>query len=248
MVVYDYELNLSLQEYFYFQECPQKFRLYRILNPLPMKNSFQTTKRTISEYILRGYNETELEGIKLHQFFATFHQLYAYCISKGIIPPEIKAKKELLNFWNYQQQRYITCRGTYYWKPLYTELALMTKKQRGIVDCLEIINENGDLRLIDYKKSQNSMDFEALQFYALLVEEFMIENNWEDLTLKEVGCYYYSIGKLEVQPYPSGLKKVVENKIQQILQKIEAENFFLKKESCAQCQLRMICHIDQGEK
>ena len=51
----------------------------------------------------------------------------------------------------------------------------MTDKQRGIIDCLEFINCDEELRLVDYKKNKSRTDLESLCFYAILLGDFMIE-------------------------------------------------------------------------
>ena len=239
MVIHDNELNLSLEEFQYFQECPQKFRLYRILNPLPDKETFLKKKRPIKEYELRNFSEDEMNGIKYHHFFSTFHLNYEYSIKRNSLPPELLTKPVYSLFWKYQQQRYKESLENYSWYPLVTEFNIMNKSQRGIIDCVEFINNDEELRIIDYKKNKHKNDLESLYFYAFLLDDYLIEMNWDGLTIKEIGCYYYLNGELNIEEYNFTIK----NKITKKLNEIKKENFILKKENCERCDLQIVCKI-----
>ena len=243
LVVEDYELNLSLKEYFYYQECPQKFRFYRILNPLPNKEVFLTDKRSIEEYRKRGYSDNEMNGIKLHQFFANFHQKYYLSIENNLVPKEFAVEHIKLLFWKYQQIRYQKSIGEFSWTPLWTELSIMSKTQRGIIDCIELTNNDEELRIIDYKKNKHKNDLESLYFYALLLEDYMNEMNCEGLKIGEIGCYYYLNGELNVEEYDFVIKNKIIEKINCILIEIRSENFILKKANCSNCVLQIVCKI-----
>ncbi len=121
----------------------------------------------------------------------------------------------------------------------------MTEKQRGIIDCLEFTNSDEELRLIDYKKNKNETDLETLYFYAILLEEFMWEKNWEDLFLKEVGCYYYSTGELMVEKFNIDSKNKMEEKIQDSLEEIKNGNFEFNHRSCNNCNFKIVCEIER---
>ena len=86
MVVLAYELNLSLQEYFYYQECPMEFRIHRILNPIPYQSAFQSQEYSIEQYRLRGYPDHIIEGIELHAFFKNFYERYYQSITNNRVP------------------------------------------------------------------------------------------------------------------------------------------------------------------
>jgi len=246
LVVQDYELNLSLQEYLLYQECPAKFRIYRMLNPLPNKPAFlNAPKRSLDEYIARGYKKQELDGIKFHLFASTFHQFYGRSIQQNIQPDEFIENRYYSYFWKYQRQRYLECDGKYPWMPFQTELSAMSEKQRGIIDCLEFINNDEEIRLIDYKKNKNGTDFESLYFYANLFDDFKFEMNWEGIEIKEIGYYYYSSGELAVQKYNINLKEKISDKIRSIQEKIKNIEFKCVKKSCINCNFKIICEIEK---
>ena len=246
MVIQDKELNLSLEEFQLFQECPQKFRLYRILNPVPNKETFLKKKRPIQEYRLRNYSEEEMKGIKYHHFFSTFHPNYEYSIKKNSIEPKLLADPIHSLFWKYQLQRYKENIGKYPWQPLVTEFNIMIESQRGIIDSIDFINNDEELRLIDYKTEKQKGDLEALYFYAILLDDFMEEKNWDGLEISEVGCYYYINGELSVVDYKYKMKEKLLEKILSTLEKIKEENFELKSNSCYKCDLKIICGIVKG--
>ena len=132
------------------------------------------------------------------------------------------------------------------WKPLQTEFAVMTKKQRGIIDSIEFINNNGELRILDYKKNKHPNDRELLYFYANLLEDFMGELDWEDLVVTEIGCYYYQAGNLYLEKYDLDEQKDMKEKIKAITNEIENENLPLIKDNCSNCQYQMICKIEEN--
>jgi len=244
LVVQDFVLNLSLQEYLFYQECPAKFRIYRILNPLPNKPAFlNAPKRSLDEYIARGYKKQELDGIKFHLFVSTFHQLYGQSIIQNTLPDELAGHHYHSLFWRYQQQRFSESEGKYPWLPFQIEFSAMTEKQRGIIDCIEFINNDEDLRIIDYKKNEHETDVESLYFYVALLEDFFSEMNWEGLKIKEVGCYYYNTGKLCVQTYNKNYLKKIEKKIAIIQEKIRNMNLHCNENSCLSCDFKIICKI-----
>lgn len=69
-------------------------------------------------------------------------------------------------------QRHLDSKGEYLWLPFQNESPAMTKTQRGIIDYIEYINNDEELRIVDYKKSKNDNDLESLYFYANLLGDF----------------------------------------------------------------------------
>ncbi|MHA1738978.1 MAG: PD-(D/E)XK nuclease family protein [Candidatus Heimdallarchaeota archaeon] len=161
------------------------------------------------------------------------------------LPVELSDNRYQTLFWKYQQQRYIECDGKYPWTPFQNEFSAMTEKQRGIIDCIEFCNNDEELRIIDYKKNEHETDMESLYFYAILLEDFLFEMNWEDLKLKEICCYYYSIGKLDIQKYNKNKRNVIDRKINDIQDRIRNLNFHCVEESCLKCNFKIICEIEK---
>jgi len=249
IVVLDYEINLSASELLLFMECPQKFRLYRILNPLPKKDTFMSSNdRTISSYELRGYDDELVKKIKYHKFFETFHKKYAKVIH-NTIPPEDIAKDDIcLLYWYEQQKRYFEVDDLCYWYPSSKELKLMTEKKRGKIDCLELCENKNGFRLIDYKPTPNQNDQLLLLFYANLFNEYREENpNEEEFVydIVEVGCYYYEMGIKSAQNLKEKERQAFERIFTDIIGKIANEEFFTNESTCWNCKFKYFCKIEQ---
>ncbi len=249
MVVLDYELNLSATEFLLFSECPQKFRLYRILNPLPRKDVFlSSSNRTISSYELRRYDEDVVNKIKYHKFFETFHETYAQVIHNTIPPKEIAEDDICLLYWHEQQKKYFEVEDLYYWYPVSKELKLMTENKRGKIDCLELCENKNGLRLIDYKQTPDLINQLSLLFYASLFNEYREENPNEEefeLDILEIGCYYYEMGIKRVQNLKENKSQVFDRLFADTLGKIANEEFFINKSSCWNCNFKYFCKIEQ---
>ena len=84
-----------------------------------------------------------------------------------------------------------------------------------------------------------------MYFYAILLEDFIIELDWEDLDISEIGCYYYQKGVLSVERIDLELKKEIRNKINSALEIIRREELVLQDRSCDKCNLKVICDIEK---
>ena len=249
MVVLDYELNLSKTEYLYYLECPQKFRLHRILNPIPSKTTFMNTKRSSSNYVLRGYQDENLDGIISHSFFETFHRKYYDKITEQNPPEEIANHRIKSPYWDHQQKKYFE--DTDHWAPVHTELRLMTERQRGIIDCVEFSNTKKGFKLIDYKPEPSPNDKQSLIFYLNLCNEFRKENKDDDRLLYdivEIGCYYYQTGEERIFDIQEEELNLFEERMKQIILEIKQENLPLNRDSCVNCNLKMVCKIEESRR
>jgi len=251
MVVKEYELNLSATEFVYFLECPQKFRLYRMLNPVPDKDDFMENRRTNSSYKSRGYTGSKEKGREYHLFFETFHKRFAEVITEKIPPEEIQVDNVKLLYWVIQQEKYLKAKEHYYWYPFATEVRLMTEKQRGIIDCLELCETKNGLRLLDYKSTPESNDELTLLFYSNLLNDYRMENVEDDrfdYEVVEIGNYYYQISKRKIynltEEHNSSFVRIFKNTIENIVK----EEFYRNKNSCWNCDFRIICKIEEGKK
>jgi len=250
VVVKEYELNLSATEFVYFLECPQKFRLYRMLNPVPDKEDFMENRRTNSSYKLRGYKGSKDKGIGYHLFFETFHKEYAKVITEKIPPVEIQEDNVKLLYWVIQQEKYLEAKKLYYWYPFATELRLMTEKQRGIIDCLELCETKNGLRLLDYKPTPEPNDELTLLFYANLLNDYRLENVEDerfDYKVIEIGNYYYQMGVSEIYNLTEMKNSVFNKTFSNMLEEITNENFYPNKSSCWNCNFRIICKIEPSK-
>ncbi len=243
----EYELNLSATEFLYFLNCSQKFRLYRILNPLPYKSDFMNSRRSITSYEKRGYKGKKYDGIKYHHFFETFHREYAKVITNPIPPEEIQSDNIKLLYWVNQQEKYYETREDCYWYPFEREVRLMTEKQRGKIDCIELCEDKNGLRLIDYKPTPEPNDYLTLLFYAKLLNEYRLENTEDerfDYEVLEVGCYYYEMGVKKVYNLTEENRLTFEWILTNTQEKISKKEFFLNKSSCWNCNFKTICKIE----
>ncbi len=244
----DFELNLSATEFLYFLDCPQKFRLYRILNPLPYKSDFiYSSNRTIAHYKKRGYKGKKYDGIKYHRFFETFHKEYAGFITNQIPPIEIQEDNVMLLYWVIQQEKYFEAKEECYWYPFEKEVRLMTEKQRGKIDCIELCENKNGLRVIDYKPTPDSNDNLSLLFYAKLFNDYRLEDTEEekfDFEVLEVGCYYYEMGAKKIYDLTEENSLTFERILKNTQGKISNNEFFKNKNSCWNCGFKTICRIE----
>ena len=245
MVVLDYELNLSKTEFLYYLECPQKFRIHRILNPIPYKTTFMNTRRKTSNYILRNYSGKNIDGIINHSFFDTFHKKYWNRITESEPPDEIASNQIKLLYWQYQQKKYFD--DPEHWIPFQMELRLMTERQRGIIDCVEVCSDKNGLRIIDYKSKPHSTDKQALLFYANLLNEYRIENwDYDNLLYNsaEMSCYYYVSGEERIYTLREQDLVVFKELLSNIFDEISNEEFTFKT-TCFNCDYLDICQIQR---
>ena len=250
MVVKEYELNLSATEFLYFLECPQKFRLYRMLNPVPEKEDFMGNRRTNSSYKLRGYKGSKEKGLGYHLFFETFHKEYAKVITEKIPPVEIQEDNVKLLYWVIQQEKYLEAKKLYYWYPFATEVRLMTEKHRGIIDCLELCETKSGLRLLDYKPTPEPNDELTILFYANLLNDYRLENSEEerfDYEVVELGNYYYQMGVRKIYNLSEDNNSSFESIFENILEEIAYEEFYPNTKSCWNCDFRIICKLEIGK-
>ncbi|NHJ86898.1 MAG: PD-(D/E)XK nuclease family protein, partial [Asgard group archaeon] len=200
--------------------CSQKFRIHRILNPLPSKAAFMKKRRSRTSYFIRDFGDKNLQGIIDHTFFETFHREYWQRITEPEPPDEITSNEIKLLFWLHQQKRFET--DPDYWMPFCNELRLMTKRQRGSIDCLEMCVNGEGIRLIDYKAKPHTNDRLELIFYANLFNDYRLENEENDAfvyDIIEIGCYYYELGydiickitEQELVNFSDELKIIFEN-------------------------------------
>jgi len=249
IVVMDYELNLSASEFLLFLECPQKFRLYRMLNPLPRKEVFMNSRdRTISSYKKRGYDEGLIKRLKNHKFFETFHKTYAAVINNTVPPEEIVEDNIYLLYWIEQQEKYQEVSDLCYWYPAYKEIRLMTDKMRGKIDCIELCESKEGFRLLDYKPVPNQNDNILLLFYARLFNKYVEENPNEDgfeYKVLEVGCYYYTMGLRSVTSLTDISTKAFDKYYKNAIRKIANQEFYPKKQACWNCDYKYFCKIEQ---
>lgn len=218
-----------------------------MLNPVPDKEDFMENRRTNSSYKLRGYKESREKGLDYHLFFETFHKEYVKVITEKVPPVEIQEDNVKLLYWVIQQEKYLEAKKLYYWYPFETEVRLMTEKQRGIIDSLELCETKNGFRLLDYKPTPEPNDELTLLFYANLLNDYRLENVEDerfDYKVIEIGNYYYQMGVKESYNLTELNNAKFEKAFSSILEKIADENFYLEKSSCWNCSFRIICKIE----
>lgn len=245
MSVEFYELNLSLQEYLYFQECPQKFRIHRLLNPVPYKMSFESHNYSLEQYRLRGYNDTFLEGIEMHEFFKNFHETYKLSIISNKFPEILSNNKAKSIYWFIQRDRFHQLENKNLWAPFKSEFKIMSEKQRGSIDCLEFCSRDENFSLLDYKRKPYTNDKELLLFYLVLLQDYIIENDLDIPEISLIGCYYYETGRYRTFNINEDEIQFFNKKLDKIRQDILEVNLEFKENNCINCRYTDICKIEQ---
>ena len=251
LVVMDYELNLSATEFMLFLECPQKFRIYRILNPLPDRETFLNSRRTISSYKLRGYKGKKMNAIGYHHFFEIFHRKYAKVIHQKVPPEEVCEDNIKLMYWVIQQEKYLLIHEDCYWYPVDTEIRLMTDNKRGQIDCLELCEDKNGFRIIDYKSIPHQNDLLVLLFYASLFNDSRLKDEdygKYDYDILELDCYYYEIGKHKIYNITNKNRNMFDRIFTENLEKIANQEFSLNEKICWSCDFKPICSIEVGRR
>ncbi|MHA1305240.1 MAG: PD-(D/E)XK nuclease family protein [Candidatus Heimdallarchaeota archaeon] len=244
----DYELNLSATEFLYFLECPQKFRIYRMLNPIPTKDGFVNSRsRSLTSYKMRGYDKNKEKGLAYHKYFETFHKEYSLEIMNKTPPEEVTEDDVKLLFWIIEQEKYLKASDHNEWFPQATEIKLMTNRQRGKIDRIEFSKDNSGLKLIDYKPVPEPNDHLLMLFYANLLKNYRIENKEVDKFVYdavEIGCYYYSMGIERAFELTDEYMSNFVFTYTECLNKIANIEFFRNKRFCWNCQYKIICKIE----
>jgi hypothetical protein len=199
-----------------------------MLNPVPAPNTFMSARRSLENYHLRGFNQQTLKGLEYHTFFEQFHRKYFPIITEAP-PSEILVNPVKHRYWLQQQKRYYDV-DLDYWFPHRTELSLMTKQQRGRIDCLMLCPNREGFQLIDYKSRPSPTDETSLLFYVQLIKVYQQENNNGEHPIIEgeiieAGCYYYDLG-IE-QKFDVTEQQLAEflQEFQLVLTQIAEENF-----------------------
>jgi len=203
--------------------------------------------RTLAHYKKRGYKGKKNKGIEYHHFFETFHKKYAKIITNPKPPEEIQEDNVKLLYWVIQQEKYLETKESCNWYPFGREVRLMTEKQRGKIDCIELCEEKTGLRLIDYKPTPKPNDHLTLLFYACLLNEYRLENTEEerfDYEVLEIGCYYYEMGVKKIFDLKEVNRLAFEKILKNTQEKILNNEFFLNKSSCWNCKFKSICKIE----
>ncbi|MBD3190373.1 MAG: hypothetical protein GF308_07000 [Candidatus Heimdallarchaeota archaeon] len=244
-----FALNLCWEEFLYYQTCPQKFRIHRLLNPVPDPSTFMTTRRPLKSYALRGYSPQTLEGLEYHRFFEQFHRKYFPMITNEQPPPEILLDDVKHCYWLQQQKKYCELDAEY-WFPRMTEVSLMTSHQRGRIDCLHYCPDKDGLRLTDYKPRPSPDDELSLLFYAQLVNSYRQENKyleyeWIEMDVVEASCYYYKVGRERVVEVTEEKLTAVTQELEETLTHIADELFPFQTKRCWSCNYQPICQLEQ---
>ena len=167
-------INLSKTEFTAYLECPFKYYLIQDLNR--NKPYGPRGKRDYSKFA------SELQyGMSWHKWLMYFHSNYEDNIISDIYPFEgdksLEAKL-MKQFYEWEKETYAM--NHEFWHPIVVEQYLENKHYRGIIDRIDLLNSNGDIRIIEYKSRPGNFDQKELMFYAVLLSQN--KETIEDLT------------------------------------------------------------------
>lgn len=141
MLEKDFTLNKT--EFVAYLKCPFLFyltrELYKKSNSLPRIN-------------INDYESFLQNGIKKHRWLRFFYKKYATDILNGIYPAlPINERNETWKkqFIEFEINRYNS--NPIFWKPAAVELYLSNSKYSGKIDRIDVINEDGHCRIVEYK-------------------------------------------------------------------------------------------------
>ncbi len=187
MLEKDFKLNKT--EFINYLKCPLLFYLTKEL----FTHSKSLPRINFSDY------ETFLQaGIEKHLWLQCFYQKYAANIQNGAYP--VLSEKEKNKPW---KQQFIAFEINQYendpdfWEPVSVEIFLENEKYCGKIDRIDLLNDEGHCRIVEYKSLPSEFDEEELLFYTVLLTDLLPYQKLPNITkVSEIGIYYYTSGEL----------------------------------------------------
>lgn len=186
-------------------------------------------------------------GIKWHKWFENYYTEYSHCVRQNLPPPKgdsIEDDQIIAMFHRLELERYHT--NPDLWFPLARELYTQSDFYRGTIDRLDLLNLNGDCRIVDYKSAPKLFDNQEMMFYAYLITQELdtLKKDYPITSVKEVSNYYYATGEFRVRAITPDDLATFEQFLQSIRDEIMEPNW-LRKEDCNQldinCLYKPIC-------
>ncbi|MFX1538448.1 MAG: PD-(D/E)XK nuclease family protein [Promethearchaeota archaeon] len=234
------DFNLSKTEFKAYLECPLKFYLIKSQNynlPLGPRG-----RRDYSQF-----SSEKQEGMYWHYWFMDFYKTYKEDIKTGAPAPtdELPHKTFIMTaFYQLELKRFRD--NPHFWCPLATELYLQSEYYRGTLDRIDLLNTQGDSRVVEYKARPGVFDRDELLFYALLLSQKLADEELlQSVTaVKEIAVYYYRLGEFQAERITLKDLQLFEQRLQTIIEEIFQPNW-VRKEGCdghnKDCSYSCIC-------
>ncbi|MGC9777623.1 MAG: PD-(D/E)XK nuclease family protein [Candidatus Heimdallarchaeota archaeon] len=232
------EFVLSKTEFVAFLKCPFQFYLLKEL----YKPTNQKRRNNYSDY-----EQFLQDGLDNHLWLQNFYKNFSVDI-KSNIDPLLKLPDEAdywkRNFVNFEVKRYKEKND--FWEPVAVEFYLCNDSFCGTIDRIDLLNELGDCRIVEYKSYPSEFDEEELLFYTVLLTNHLPIIDVPNITkVTEFGIYYYKINEF----YKAKVTPEIINTFEEYLEKLRTEmldpSFIKKKKTCdftnSRCLYREIC-------
>lgn len=224
------ELNISKTEYIAYLECPLKFYIIKSLN-----QNKPYGPRGERDY--DSFPEEAKEGMNWHSWFEEFYEneinVLVRSTPRGKNTQETKIMEQ---FFLLEQKRYQE--NPKYWIPIKKEFYIQTDKYRGQIDRVDQLNEEKEVRIVEYKKRPKALDEQELLFYANLYTEKYPEEH-----VSEIANYYYLKGNYVLKKLTIEMLDRFKEKIVITQEEILKPNWKRAKNCSEQtkCKFRFIC-------
>ncbi|MHA1761860.1 MAG: PD-(D/E)XK nuclease family protein [Candidatus Heimdallarchaeota archaeon] len=234
----DKNFILNKTEFIAYLKCPFQFYLTKELN----KFDKQSPRINYSDY------EPFLQdGIKKHLWLQNFYRKYSTDIQNNVYPVLLGKEKNKLwkkNFINFEINRFK--READFWEPVAVELFLEYNNYCGKIDRIDLLNNQGHCRVVEYKSRPSEYDEEELLFYTVLLTKMLPHQDLPNITrVSELGIYYYNTGEFFKARVTDEIIIMFDEYIEAIRKEMLDPNLIKKKNKCdfinTNCLYRAIC-------
>jgi hypothetical protein len=202
----------------------------------------------------RDYSKFSKEaqvGMKWHCWLMDFYSNYTESIVLNQPPPKGEANEDnrIINlFYQHELTRYKL--NPDYWLPFKVEWYIQNDLYRGTIDRVDILNKDGDCRVVEYKRRKRVYDEQELLFYAFLLTKELpyYQDNQLIRNVTEIAVYYYQTGEFWSKNITKTDLAVFEKFLGLVRNEIMEPNW-VKKNGCNQentyCIYREVCELIQ---
>lgn len=229
---------LNKTEFIAYLKCPFQFYLIKELNI----HTKQSPRIDFSDY------EPFLQdGIKKHLWLKCFYQKYKTDIQNNVYPALLGSEKSeswKKNFIDFEINRFK--REGDFWPPISVELFLENNNFCGKIDRIDLLNDQGHCRIVEYKSRPSEYDEEELMFYVVLLTDLLPYQDLPGITLvSEIGIYYYSTGEFFKAKVTTEIINIFREYLEEIREEMLDPLLIKKKKDCdfatTNCLNRAIC-------
>jgi len=229
---------LNKTEFIAYLKCPFLFYLTKELN----KYSKKDPRINFSDY------ESFLQnGIRKHLWLQNFYRKYSTDIQNNIHPvlSDIEKNESWKRaFLDFEVTRYK--KEVDFWKPVAVELFLEKNNYCGKIDRIDLLNDQGHCRVVEYKSRPSEFDEEELLFYAVLLTNMLPHHDFPNITqVSVIGIYYYSTGEFFTAKVTKEILDMFDEYIEDIRKEMLDPYLIKKNKDCdfinTNCLYRAIC-------